>query len=66
MPEEFTVSDLSRLSRKTDRGSHDREAIYDILDASIVCHVAYVANGQAFATQRRGFGRRCGTINCIV
>lgn len=50
MPDEFTVSDLSRLSRKTDRGSHGRKAIYDILDASIVCHVAYVANGQPFAT----------------
>ncbi len=40
---------LGRLSRQTDRGSHDAAAIYDILDASIVCHIAYVVDGLAFA-----------------
>ena len=50
MPEEFVATHLSRLARKTERGNHERKAIYDILDASIVCHVAYIADGQAFAT----------------
>ena len=37
MPDRFTVSDLSQLTRKIDRGSHNAQAVYDILDTSIVC-----------------------------
>ncbi|MHB8328473.1 MAG: pyridoxamine 5'-phosphate oxidase family protein [Acidimicrobiales bacterium] len=32
----------STLHRKRDRGSHDRELIYDILDEGLVCHVGFI------------------------
>ncbi len=46
----FEVTELSRLSRKRERGSHERSNIYAILDCSLVCHIGYVVDGQAFAT----------------
>ena len=50
MSERFEASQLSRLSRKRERGSHERSSIYAILDCSLVCHIGYVVEGQAFAT----------------
>jgi nitroimidazol reductase NimA-like FMN-containing flavoprotein (pyridoxamine 5'-phosphate oxidase superfamily) len=34
--------------RRPHRGSHDRAAIYAILDEALVCHVGFVADGQPF------------------
>jgi nitroimidazol reductase NimA-like FMN-containing flavoprotein (pyridoxamine 5'-phosphate oxidase superfamily) len=34
--------------RVPQRGSHDRELIHAILDEGLVCHVAFVADGQPF------------------
>ena len=50
MQDSFKASNTSQLSRKPERGSHDKRSIYDILDASLVCHIGYIADGQAFAT----------------
>lgn len=50
MPDQFQPSALSRPSRRPERGSHDKQAVYDILDASLVCHIGYVVDGQPFAT----------------
>jgi len=50
MPQPFQATGLSQLSRKQERGNHDREAVFSILDASLVCHIAYIADGQPFAT----------------
>jgi nitroimidazol reductase NimA-like FMN-containing flavoprotein (pyridoxamine 5'-phosphate oxidase superfamily) len=50
MSDQFEPSSLSRLNRRPERGSHDKEAVYTILDAAIVCHIGYVADGQAYAT----------------
>lgn len=35
----------TRLRRKADRGSHDREVIDAILDEGLVCHVGFVSEG---------------------
>lgn len=40
------ITDRSTLRRKRDRGSHDRAEAYAILDEGIVCHVAFVADGE--------------------
>ena len=50
MSAQYHASGLSRLARKPERGSHDKSAVYAILDASLVCHIGYVADGQAFST----------------
>jgi uncharacterized protein len=42
------ITDRSRLRRLPNRGSHDREAIYKILDAAFVAHVGFQNNGQPF------------------
>lgn len=37
----------SKLNRKPDRGSNGNEDIYPILDATFLCHVAFVLDGEA-------------------
>ena len=45
---EFTPTKRTRVTRKPDRGSYDRELIYRILDEAFVCHVAFIADEQPF------------------
>src|SRR3982074_1895601 len=44
----FTPTDRTKIRRKPDRGSYDRELIYRILDEAFVCHVGFIADGQPF------------------
>jgi nitroimidazol reductase NimA-like FMN-containing flavoprotein (pyridoxamine 5'-phosphate oxidase superfamily) len=44
----FTPTERTRVRRKPDRGTYDRELIYRILDEAFVCHVAFVVDGQPF------------------
>jgi nitroimidazol reductase NimA-like FMN-containing flavoprotein (pyridoxamine 5'-phosphate oxidase superfamily) len=43
-------SDRARLRRKPQRGSYDRAVIDEILDASVIGHVAWVYEGMPYAT----------------
>jgi nitroimidazol reductase NimA-like FMN-containing flavoprotein (pyridoxamine 5'-phosphate oxidase superfamily) len=45
---EFPATERTRVTRKPDRGSHDRELVYRILDEAFVCHVAFVVDGMPF------------------
>jgi nitroimidazol reductase NimA-like FMN-containing flavoprotein (pyridoxamine 5'-phosphate oxidase superfamily) len=45
---QFTPTERTKVRRKPDRGSYDRELIYSILDEAFVCHVAFVADGLPF------------------
>src|SRR5438270_12050425 len=45
---QFTPTERTRVTRKPDRGSYDRELIYRILDEAFVCHVAFIADNQPF------------------
>lgn len=45
---QFTPTDRTKVRRKPDRGSYDRELIYSILDEAFVCHLAFVSDGQPF------------------
>lgn len=36
------------MRRKTDRGTFDRETVYNILDQAFVCHVGFVVDGTPF------------------
>lgn len=42
---DFTPTDRTKVRRKPDRGSYDRELIYGILDEAFVCSIAFVADG---------------------
>jgi nitroimidazol reductase NimA-like FMN-containing flavoprotein (pyridoxamine 5'-phosphate oxidase superfamily) len=42
---EFTPTDRTTVRRKPDRGTFDRETIYNILDQAFVCHVGFIADG---------------------
>src|SRR5712675_533704 len=45
---QFTPTDRTKVRRKPERGSYDRELIYSILDQAFVCHVAFIADGLPF------------------
>jgi len=41
----FTPTERTKVRRKPERGSYDRELIYSILDEAFVCHVAFIVDG---------------------
>jgi len=47
---DFSPTDRSKLTRLPKRGSYDRQAVFDVLDAAMTCHIAYVIDGQPFCT----------------
>jgi uncharacterized protein len=44
----FPPTERTKVRRKPDRGSHDRELIYGILDQAFVCAIGFVADGMPF------------------
>jgi len=44
----FTPTERTKVHRKPDRGSYDRELIYRILDEAFVCHVGFIVDGMPF------------------
>ena len=49
-PPAFAKTDRNRVRRRPDRGHYDRETVYRVLDAAMVCHIAYVIDGQPYCT----------------
>src|ERR1700728_2154463 len=45
---EFPRTERTRVTRKPDRGSYDRDLIYGILDQAFVCTVGFVVDGLPF------------------
>jgi nitroimidazol reductase NimA-like FMN-containing flavoprotein (pyridoxamine 5'-phosphate oxidase superfamily) len=52
----FPISAVNRVKRAPDRGRYDKKTIYQILDAALICHIAYVIDGRPFCTPT-GFWR---------
>ena len=52
----YPISNVNRLRRVHDRGRYDKKTVYEILDAALVCHIAYVIDGRPFCTPT-GFWR---------
>ncbi len=42
---DFTPTKRTRVTRKPDRASYERETIYNILDQAFVCHAGFIAEG---------------------
>lgn len=46
----FPITERNRVRRLHERGRYDRASIWPILDAAMICHVAYVIDGQPYCT----------------
>jgi nitroimidazol reductase NimA-like FMN-containing flavoprotein (pyridoxamine 5'-phosphate oxidase superfamily) len=45
MSKPLEMTERTRIRRKANRGTYDRDVVHDILDDAYVCHVGFVANG---------------------
>ena len=52
----YPVTNVNKVKRVHDRGRYDKETIHAILDAALVCHIAYVIDGRPYCTPT-GFWR---------
>ena len=48
--ESFPISKRNRVVRRPMRGHYDKATVYGILDAALLCHIAYVIDGQPYCT----------------
>jgi nitroimidazol reductase NimA-like FMN-containing flavoprotein (pyridoxamine 5'-phosphate oxidase superfamily) len=46
----YPLSSLNRVKRRHDRGFYDHKTVHALLDASMLCHVSYVIDGQPYCT----------------
>jgi len=46
----YPLSQRNRVKRLHERGSYDRTTVHGLLDASMLCHVSYVIDGQPYCT----------------
>jgi len=46
----YPVTPRNRVKRLHERGRYDRQSVHAILDAAMLCHIAYVIEGQPYCT----------------
>lgn len=46
----YPVTPRNRVKRLHERGRYDRASVWAVLDGAMLCHVAYVIDGQPYAT----------------
>jgi uncharacterized protein len=46
----YPLSERNRVKRRHDRGFYDHATVHAVLDASMLCHVSYVIDGQPYCT----------------
>ncbi|MER9641678.1 pyridoxamine 5'-phosphate oxidase family protein [Mesorhizobium sp. M0239] len=49
-PASFPTTSRNRIKRLHERGSYDHAAVFAVLDAGLLCHVAYTFDGQPYCT----------------
>ncbi|MEZ5727410.1 MAG: pyridoxamine 5'-phosphate oxidase family protein [Burkholderiaceae bacterium] len=49
-PDSYPVGPRNRVKRMHERAAYDHASVHAILDAAMLCHVAYVIDGQPFCT----------------
>ena len=47
---DYPKTPISRIRRNPKRAVYDRETVHAILDSALLCHVAYVIDGQPYCT----------------
>jgi nitroimidazol reductase NimA-like FMN-containing flavoprotein (pyridoxamine 5'-phosphate oxidase superfamily) len=50
MSESYPLSARNQVKRRHDRGFYDHKTVHALLDASMLCHVSYVIDGQPYCT----------------
>jgi nitroimidazol reductase NimA-like FMN-containing flavoprotein (pyridoxamine 5'-phosphate oxidase superfamily) len=50
MDKQYPITERSKAKRLRERATYDVGAVYALLDASLLCHIAYVIDGQPFCT----------------
>ncbi len=55
-PATYPITEVNRVKRVHERGRYDKATVHAILDAALVCHIAYVIDGQPYCTPT-GFWR---------
>ena len=45
---EFQATNRNRVKRHPERGAYDRSTIYQIIDEALICHVAFIYDGEPF------------------
>lgn len=48
--QEYPVDAMNRVKRLAERGHYDHATVHGLLDAAMLCHVAYIVDGQPFCT----------------
>mgnify|MGYP002622661214 CR=1 FL=1 len=46
----YPITERNKVRRLHERGRYDRETVHAILDAAMLCHIAYVIDGQPYCT----------------
>lgn len=46
----YPVTQRNRVRRMHERGRYEHDAVHAVLDAAMVCHIAYVIDGQPYCT----------------
>jgi uncharacterized protein len=49
-PTTFVPSPRSRVRRHPERAHYDRETVFAVLDAALLCHIGYVIDGRPYVT----------------
>jgi uncharacterized protein len=47
---EFPVTERNKAKRMRERAHYDTQTVYDLLDSALMCHIAYVIDGQPYCT----------------
>ena len=50
MSDSYPITPVNRVKRLHERGAYDHATVHALLDASMLCHVAYVVDGQPYCT----------------
>jgi hypothetical protein len=49
-PSAYVPTARNRVRRHPERGHYDRETVFAILDAALMCHIGYVIDGLPYVT----------------
>jgi uncharacterized protein len=47
---QYPVTTRNKAKRMRERATYDAAAVYELLDSALICHIAYVVDGQSYCT----------------
>jgi len=50
LPQHYEITARNKLRRMKERARYNTEAVYELLDSALLCHIAYVVEGQPYCT----------------